>query len=87
MDLNIKKNILDLEYNNNLQYFNTSIVIMFTYIITIIVVLVTKQIDYTSLKEFSILGIISLVFIIFNLIFLIKFKERLKFIIEEINNL
>ncbi|HIH25168.1 hypothetical protein J4476_06250 [Candidatus Woesearchaeota archaeon] len=87
MDVNIKKNILDLEYNKNLQHHNTIIVIISTYLIAIILALITKQIDYTSLKEFSILGVVTSLVIILNISLLIKFRERLKNIIEEIKNL
>ncbi|MEK6948213.1 MAG: hypothetical protein AABX19_03125 [Nanoarchaeota archaeon] len=87
MNINIKKNILDLEYNKNLQYYNTVIIIISTYIVGVMISLITKQVDYTSLKDFSILSVISSFFIIVNVIFLMKFKERLNKIIEEIKDL
>jgi len=46
---NIKKNLLDIKHQRYLQYFNTSTIILFTYIVGIIIGFITKQIDHSNL--------------------------------------
>lgn len=37
----IKKNLLDLQYNKYLQYYNTSTIILFTYVIGVVIGFIT----------------------------------------------
>lgn len=83
----IKKNLLDLKYNKNLQYYNTSIILLFTYFIGIAIAFITKQIDYTNLAQLFLTGIISIVFISTIVIFMLRFRAHLKIIPEEIKKL
>lgn len=49
-----EKNILDLRYQKHLQYFAITIIILCTYVIGVIIAIVTKQIS------FDFIGIVSL---------------------------
>ena len=53
----------------------------------IVVAFITKQIDYTSLKEFSIVGIISSLFLIICITLLREFKLKQKNILEDIKRI
>ena len=55
-----KKNLLDLEYNKHLQYYNTSIILLFTYIIGISIAFITKQIDYRNPRQLVMVAIVSM---------------------------
>lgn len=84
----IKKNLLDLHYNKNLQYFNTSIIILFTYFISIGVIFITKQIDYTTFNnQLFLIALISILIIGGILQFMLKFRFHMKNIQEEIKKL
>ena len=87
LNYNIKKNLLDLEYNKNLQYFNTTIVILFTYIIGLVIAFVTKQIDVRNNIQLSIVTIISLILIFVLLVFLVLIKDSMKKVISQIKEL
>ncbi|HIH26053.1 hypothetical protein J4476_04030 [Candidatus Woesearchaeota archaeon] len=87
LNYNIKKNLLDLEYNKNLQYFNTTIVILFTYIIGLVIAFVTKQIDVKNNIQLSIVTIISLILIFVLLVFLVLIKDSMKKVISQIKEL
>ena len=87
LNYNIKKNLLDLEYNKNLQYFNTTIVILFTYIIGLVNAFVTKQIDVKNNIQLSIVTIISLILIFVLLVFLVLIKDSMKKVISQIKEL
>ena len=51
----VKKNILDLQYNKYLQYYNTSVIVLFTYFIGIGVALITEQVDFREGKQLLLL--------------------------------
>lgn len=82
-----KKNLLDLEYTKYLQYFNTSIIFLFTYIIGITIAFITKQIDYRSSKQLLSVIIISIVLIGAIIAFMFNFEDNLKRIPKEIKKL
>jgi len=83
----IKKNILDLHYNKNLQYFNTTIIIIFTYFIGLIIALLTKQINLFDNGQLYLLALISIVVLSILSILLLYFKGNMKKIITEISKL
>ena len=83
----IRKNILDIQHNKYLQYFNTTIVILFTYFIGLFIALITKSIDYTNKNHVVITMIVSIAFLSVTTIFLLRFKDKMKGIISEIENL
>ena len=83
----LKKNILDLHHNKNLQYFNTSVIIIFTYFIGVIIALLTGQIDITDSRHLFLLGLFSIVLLGFLVILLLHFKNNMRKAIKEIGRL
>ncbi len=81
---NIKKNLLDLQYNKYLQYYNTSIIILFTYFIGLAIAIVTNQINYNNGWQLFFVSIISSLVIV---LFMLNFKMHLKNITFEIKKL
>ena len=82
-----KKNLLDLEYNKYLQYFNTSIIVLFTYIIGTFIAFITKQIDYRNPRQLVLVALISIIFLGVITTFIFRLKERLNNIPKEIKKL
>jgi succinate dehydrogenase hydrophobic anchor subunit len=83
----IKKNILDLHYNTYLQYFNTIVIILCTYIIGIIIAGLTKQIDIHNASQVLAVTTISVLVILSFLIMLLYLQKKLQRIIKDINSL
>ena len=84
MNDKIRKNILDLEYSKYLQYYNTSIVVLFTYLIALIVALFTNQIKYENYLQLSLFIPLSVLVIGIVYILLSNFKMHLRRIPKEI---
>jgi len=85
-EFEIKKNLLDLKYNKYLQYYNTAIITLVTYIITIFIAAITGQIHYGNV--IFIIAIIFSILIILLLFGLIsRYKKNLTFILKQIQNL
>ncbi|MBU1204225.1 MAG: hypothetical protein KKG60_04120 [Nanoarchaeota archaeon] len=83
----IKKNLLGLEYNTNLQYYNTLLIILFTYFIGVGIAFITKQIDFNSNIRLGILSGVSILVLFGVMFFLSRFRRRLKQIRKEIQKL
>jgi len=83
----IKKNLLDLQYNKNLQYFNTSIIILFTYIIGVFIAFVTKQIDYKNPNQLALVAFISIIVISMIVNLMLRFRKHLVNILEELKKI
>lgn len=83
----IKKNILDIEYNKYLQFLTSSIIILFTYFIGLFIALITRGIDYTNKNHLILMVIISIAFISIATILLLRFKRKMRNIIIELENL
>ena len=83
----IKKNLLDLEYNTNLQNFNTCIILMFTYLIGIIIAAFTGQINYNESFKIILLFMLSIMFFLGSVSFMIYFRKNLKAIKKQIAEL
>lgn len=83
----IKKNVLDLRYNTYLQYFNTIVIIGCTYIIGIIIAVLTKQIDIHNTSQVLAVATISVFVLLTFSIILLYFKKKLQDIIKDINSL
>ena len=84
---NIKKNILDLQYNKYLQYYNTSIIILFTYTVGVVIGFVTEQINYNDVSQMVVLGFLSLVVVSIIALLLMQFKDHQGNILLEIKKL
>ncbi|MBS3099023.1 hypothetical protein J4462_02320 [Candidatus Pacearchaeota archaeon] len=87
MEDKIKKNLLDLQYSKYLQYYNTSIIILFTYIIGIFIIYITKQVDYKALNQTLLINTISVAVIFIIVLLIIDFRNHQKNIMEEIKKL
>ena len=84
---NIKKNILDLEYNKLLQYYNTCIIILFTYFIGLIIAFFSKQINFFIFKQFISISTISIIFVLLMFIAIMKFRNSMRRVISQIKKL
>ena len=83
----VKKNLLDIHYSKYLQYFNTTIIISFTYLIGVSIAFITKQIDYKDPKQLFLIALVSIGFLGLMAILLLKFKEHIDKIPKEIKKL
>ena len=83
----VKKNLLDLHYNRNLQYFNTAIILLFTYFISVGIVFITKQLDYTNFNQLLLVSLVSILFIGVDILSMLRFRFHMKNIQEEIKKL
>ncbi len=83
----VKKNLLDLQYNKYIQYYNTSIIILFTYFIGVAIAFVTRQININASSQFLVLGLISITVITIVILSMLYFKNNQKNILDEIKNL
>jgi hypothetical protein len=72
-----KKNLLDLEYQKNLQYLNTSIIILFTYAIGVVLAFVTGQVDATDSRQFALIIVLSSAVTTILFIKILRFTEIL----------
>ncbi len=83
----IKKNLLDLQYNKYMQYYTTTIILLFTYGIGVFIAFITKQVDYTNTRHVSLVGIISITVISLIIIPMLRFKEHINNIPKEVKKL
>lgn len=70
-----------------MQYINTSIVIVFTYIIGLLIAIITKQINYFDLKQLTLIVTISTLFLVLMMLILLKFRTDMSVILAEIKKL
>lgn len=83
----VKKNLLDLQYNKYLQYYNTSIIILFTYFIGATIAFITKQINIHESGQLLALGVISITVTSIILLSMLNFKNHQQSILDEIKKL
>ncbi len=83
----IKKNLLDLQYSKYLQYYNTTIIILFTYFIGVGIAFLTKQINFNDPKQSLSLALISTPIIAACILSMLYFKNHKQNIFEEIKKL
>lgn len=83
----VKKNLLDLQYNKYLQYYTTSIIILFTYFIGLGIAFITKQIDIGEPRQFLSLMVISISITVLIILSMLRFKNHQQNILDEIKNL
>ena len=83
----VKKNLLDLQYNKYLQYYTTSIIILFTFFIGVSLAFITKQIDMSEPKQFLSLSVISISATVLIILSMLHFKSHQQNILDEIKNL
>ncbi len=80
----IRKNILDLEFQQSHQNFQTTLIIISTYIIGIVISILTKQLTYPFWIP---LWAISLGIILCGILLLGHFKNEMRVIIKKIKSL
>ena len=83
----LKKNILNLHYNKNLQYFNTTTIILFTYFIGLTIALLTKQINFLDHRHLYLFSLVSIIVLGPLVIFLLYFKNNMKKVVKGIKKL
>jgi predicted neutral ceramidase superfamily lipid hydrolase len=74
----VKKNLLDLEYNKYLSYLNTSIIILFTYLVSVAIVIITRQIDYKNVSQIMFLSVTSMLILSVISFLVIRYRSRIK---------
>ena len=84
---NIRAYILELHFNKNLQYKNTTIIIAYSYFIAILIPFLTGQLSLTDYFALLLIFTISSAFITLIIILLNEFNYHLKRIPEEIKKL
>lgn len=82
---NVKKNLFDLDYNKNLQNFNTCVILLFTYFLGIIAGFITGEIDYKNYNPILILILISSLILITLTFLMINFTNKMKVIYKKIS--
>jgi len=87
LNLNYKKNLLDLHYQKYLQYKIVSVIFMFTFFIAVVIGFLTKQLSMTNKIDLLLVGIFTVVVIGIGSIFLKRFNYHLKRIPIEIKKL
>jgi len=86
-EFQIRKNLLDIQYNKYLQYLSMTIIISFTYFIGVAIAIFTKQIDLTVSLQRMLLAIVSIFFLGSALTLIYLFLLHLKNTISGIKNL
>ena len=61
IDKDLMKNILDINYTKYVQYKTTAVIIGFTYIVGIIIIFITKQLDFSNKNQMITLIIFSVI--------------------------
>jgi len=82
-----KKNLLDLNHNKYLQYFNTTIIIVFTYIVGILIGFITGGLNYKDKNVLILVVLISIGILSVSTLFLLNFKKHQENIKEELRKL
>ena len=83
----VKKNLLDIQYSKYLQYFNTCIILFFTYFIALILGFMTKQISFNSLNEKMTVIVVSFAILSILLVLMRHFLMNMKAIFNEIKKI
>ena len=87
MKLDTKKNILDLHFQKHLAIASTSVIIGFTYLIGLVIALLTRQINFRDLASWIILIVVSVLFMAFISILFFHSKYHLQNIIETLKGI
>ena len=87
MNPRITKNLLDLEFNKYLQIYNASIILLFSFLVGLLVALLTNQIDFSDKIQVGTFFIASIVVIFAIISFMVRSHYKLKLIPKEISKL
>lgn len=83
----IRKNVLDLEYQKNLQYQNVTLVVLFTYYIGLILTYFSEELISFSWRKSLFLYVFTLFFSLLSLVYFKMLKEKQGRIIKTIMEL
>ena len=83
----INKNLLDLNYNRQLQYLNVTLLIAFAYIIAVAIAIFTKQINIKIISQLSFVLVISLIALIISSVNILGINTKLSSIKKQIKQL
>ena len=83
----LKKNLLDLSHTENLQYYNTAVIVLFTYFVGIIIAVMTRQIQLNNYSQIGMLIFVSVPAILIPVILIKKHFKKMKQIKKEIQGL
>ncbi|HLD05327.1 MAG TPA: hypothetical protein VJG90_06425 [Candidatus Nanoarchaeia archaeon] len=83
----IRKNIMDLDYNKNLQYLNTVVVVSFTYCIGLALALLTKQVQLTDMKQLTLIASVTIMVLGSTIALFVKFRSHMNEILRDIERL
>ncbi len=84
---NVKKNLLDLQYNKYLQYYTTSIILLFTYFIGLGIAFITRQVDIHNTRQLLFVAVITIGVVAFIIVLLRNFRDHQQNILDEIREL
>lgn len=83
----LRKNLLDLHYNTQLQYFTTMVIMLFTYAVGITIAFLTGQIEYGDTPQLRLAFFITIVVFGFAVFFLQHFRSKLRNTLTQIEKL
>ena len=83
----IDKNLLDLEFSKYLQFYNTAIIVLFTYFIGLALALLTRQIDVRNIVQVIIVADISAFFSVLIVMLILSFKRKMRSVLSRIQKL
>ncbi len=83
----VKKNLLDLQYNKYLQYYTTSVILLFTFLIGVVIAFFTKQLSLVDMRQMLLVGVFSIIVLGVISSCMLYFRSHQEKIIEEIKKL
>ena len=86
-DFLIQKNILDLRHSRYLQYQNTLIIILYTYLIALAIAILTGQTGYHDINQLLLVSIVTIVIVFAVLISIRNYRDKQKEILQKITEL
>ncbi len=87
MNSKVLKNLLDLEYNKYLQIYHTCIILLFSFLVGLLIALLTNQVDFSNTTQAVVFFTISLTIIFAIIGFMVTSHYKLKIIPKEIRKL
>jgi len=85
--MDVRKNILDLNFHKYVQYKTTVLIFAFTYLIALFIPFFTNQLKINNLSDIILISIISSAFFVLVILSIIEFNYHLKKIPEELKKL
>lgn len=83
----IRKNILDLTYSTQLQYFTTTIILFFTYLVGLLIAFLTNQVDLHNPVQLWLMFFMTIAVSATAVLLFQHFRTKLHAILREIRSL